>query len=219
MQWINTKDITKWADTRDCQETLPLLIRKLIRATSGFIKNINFPSGENVLIGGWDGILEVSKETEYFPLGISLWEFGASKGIKKKADDDYNKRTSNPLGFKLEELTYIFVTPRLWTQSDKWVEDKKVEKKWKDIKVIKAEILEEWLDIAPSVGVWLAYHIGKLTDKGIRSTDDYWDEWSIIPKFNLNPDLLLGGRETERKKILKTIDNPILQSVKGLSLM
>jgi hypothetical protein len=52
MKWIDTTDITNWAKRRDCQDTLPQLIRKLIRATSNSIKSINFPSGENVLIGG-----------------------------------------------------------------------------------------------------------------------------------------------------------------------
>ena len=79
MNWVDTLDIKNWANRRDCQETLPQLVRKLIRATSNSIKSIKFPSGDNVLIGGWDGLLEVTQETEYLPSGISVWEFGANK--------------------------------------------------------------------------------------------------------------------------------------------
>jgi hypothetical protein len=79
MKWIDSTDLTSWANRRDCQETLPHLVRKLIRATSNTIQSIKFPSGESVLLGGWDGILEVTEETEYLPAGTSLWEFGASR--------------------------------------------------------------------------------------------------------------------------------------------
>lgn len=217
MKWIDTTDIRSWANRRDCQETLPLLVRKLIRATSSSIKNIKFPSGDNVLIGGWDGILEITEETEYLPIGVSLWEFGANKGVRGKANDDYQKRTLNPLGYKPEESTYIFVTPRLWQNYEGWVEEKKAEGKWKDIRVINAEILEEWIDEAPTVGAWFASHIGKLPGNGIQSTDDFWEEWSTGTKFNLNSDILLGGRETEKNKVLEAINTPSVLSVKGLA--
>ncbi len=126
MKWIDSHDLDKiWAGRRDCQETLPLLVRKLIRATSNSIQSIKFPAGENVLIRGWDGILEVTKETEYLPIGLSLWEFGASKNPKGKADDDYQKRTKNSLGYNPAESTFIFVTPRLWKNGEDWANEKK----------------------------------------------------------------------------------------------
>lgn len=103
MKWIDSTDLISWANRRDCQETLPLLVRKLIRATTNNIQSIKFPAGESVLYGGWDGILDVLEETEYLPAGISLWEFGASKDPKGKADDDYAKRVANPL-----TLTHFF---------------------------------------------------------------------------------------------------------------
>lgn len=76
MNWVQSKDLKIWSNTRDCQEVLPQLVRKLIRATTSSIKNIKFPSVDNVLIGGCDGILETKNGTEYIPEGISLWEFG-----------------------------------------------------------------------------------------------------------------------------------------------
>lgn len=218
MHWITTLDLRNWSKRRNCQETLPQLIRKLIRATSNSIKNIKFPSGENVLIGGWDGILEVVEGTEYFPEGFSVWEFGADKNIKGKADRDYKKRSENPLGENPSKTTYIFVTPRLWTKADEWINGKKEDRIWKDVRVIDAEVLEEWLEIAPTVASWLAIkHIGKYPKERIQPTDDFWEEWSIGPEFNLSSQLLLGGRQKEANKIIESINGTGVVSVQGFS--
>ncbi|MCD4747546.1 MAG: hypothetical protein K8R58_14720 [Bacteroidales bacterium] len=218
MKWIDAYDLEKnWAGRRDCQETLPLLVRKLIRATSNSIKNIKFPSGESVLFGGWDGILEVTEETEFFPIGTSLWEFGASKDPKTKADSDYTKRTSNPLGFNPSESTFIFVTPRLWQNGEDWASEKMKDGIWKNVKVINSEILEEWIEVAPVVGAWLSKHIGKYPEGGIQPTDDFWEIWSSGTKFQLNTDILLGGRNKEKEKIIELIKQPSIIPVQGVS--
>ena len=218
MKWIETIEIRNWAERRDCQDSLPQLIRKLIRATSNSIKSIKFPSGENVLIGGWDGILEVSEETEYLPLGVSLWEMGTNSDIKKKAEADYEKRSKNPLGYNPGDSTFVFVTPRLWTKGDKWAEEKKKEGIWKDIRVIDAEKIDEWLEIAPTVSAWLAIkHLGKYPSDGIQSTDDFWEEWSAGPKIKLNPEILLGGRKEQVERIIDLSLSPNVTAIEATS--
>lgn len=217
MKWIDSTDLRSWANRRDCQETLPHLVRKLIRATSTTIKSIKFPSGESVLIGGWDGILEVTEETDYLPAGISLWEFGASKDPKSKADDDYAKRSAKPLGFNPVESTFIFVTPRLWLNGADWVTKKKKDGIWKDIKVYDSEKLEEWVEIAPTVDSWLAKHIGRYPDGGIQPTNDFWEEWASGTKIKLNTEILLGGRKAEQDKLIELYKQPSIISVQGIS--
>jgi len=218
MKWIDTTDLRQWANRRNCQETLPELVRKLIRATSDSIESVYFPSGENVLIGGWDGVAILTSGIEYLPDGISVWEFGTNSGVKAKADEDYEKRTKNPLGYNPAECTYVFVTPRLWTKSDEWIEEKRKDGVWKDIKVIDAAILEEWLEIAPTVAAWLATkHLGKFPDGGIQSTEDFWEEWSSGPKVKLSPELLLGGRDSQKKSLLQSVKEPSIISVQATS--
>jgi hypothetical protein len=219
MKWIDSTDLRNWANRRDCQEILPLLVRKLIRATSKTIQSIKFPSGESVLLGGWDGTLEVTDETDYLPAGISLWEFGTSKDPKGKADDDYAKRILNPLGYNPAESTFIFVTPRLWQNGKNWIDEKKKDGIWKDIRVINSEILEEWIELAPTVGAWLAKkeHIGNYPSEGIQPTDDFWEEWISGTKFKLNAEILLGGRKTEQKIILEGLKSPSVYAVQGIS--
>lgn len=218
MDWISTKDIRGWANSRSCQATLPQLVRRLIRATCQSVKRIEFPSGENVSIGGWDGILEISEETEYLPKGISLWEFGVSKGVKEKADDDYEKRTKNPLGFDPSECTFIFVTPRIWTKGEEWRDNKMKDGKWKDIKVINAGKLEEWLEIAPTVAAWLTTkHLGKYPPERVQSTNDFWEEWATGPDFILPSEILLGGREIQSNQMIELSKKPKIISVQGTS--
>lgn len=217
MKWIDTTDIKQWADRLDSQGALPLLVRKLIRATANTIDSIHFPSGDNISLGGWDGILKTSEATEYIPSGLSLWEFGTNKDVKGKADDDYDKRTFNPLGFNSSEATYVFVTPRIWANKETWIQEKKKDKKWKDIKVIDAETLEEWIENAPTVGSWLAKHLGKYPSEGIQPTEDFWEEWSTGTKFNLNENILLGGREALKDCLLDKVKESRIIPIQGIS--
>ena len=182
MKWIDSTDLKQWAPRRDCQENLTILARRLIRATTTKIDKILFPSGENILLSGWDGILESSESTEYIPQGLSLWEFGSNKDKKSKANLDYEKRIKDPLGYDLSSATFIFVTPYTWPDKEEWCKEKLKEKNWKDIKIFDGEILEEWLEIAPTVSAWLGKLIGKYPTGGVQPTEHFWDEWSTGPK-------------------------------------
>lgn len=208
MLWINSTDLKLWAPRRDCQENLPLLIRKLIRAHTSSISSIKFPAGDNILLGGWDGILESSEENEYIPKGVSVWEFGANKDKKTKANGDFAKRTADPLGVDSKNSTYIFVTPYTWQDKDEWCKEKLSEGNWKDIRIYDGEMLEEWLELSPAVGAWLAKHIGKYPTDNIQPTDDFWEEWSTGPKFNITPELVLAGRINEINLVSEKLLNP-----------
>jgi len=217
MKWIDTINLRNWADRRDCQDQIPLLIRKLIRATSGNIKNISFPAGENVLIGGWDGILEVYDETEYLPLGLSLWEFGTNKNIKGKADGEYEKRKAEPLGFNPSEVCFIFLTPRLWTKKEEWIAEKKADDYWKDVKAYDAQDLEEWIELAPSVGAWLAVTHLHILPQSVQAVDDFWEEWATGNQIRFLPEVVLAGREKEAKKLIEESKQPAIIPVKASS--
>ena len=218
MKWICSIDIEHWADTRECQGTLPYLIRRLIRATCPSIQAIKFPSGEDVQRSGWDGILENGEATEYLPEGLSLWEMGAGQNPKQKADEDYQKRSEDALGRNPNDSTFIFVTPRRWQDAEKWVAEKKQEGIWKDIKVYDAQTLEEWIEEAPAVGRWLAQHLRIIPSEGIQSAEDFWTEWRSGTDFNLNPDILLGGRENKKDELIKQTNGPGLIPVQSFAI-
>lgn len=200
MKWIKSTDLRNWAPQRDCQENLPLLIRKLIRATSAQIDNILFPAGDSVVYGGWDGVLESSIATEYIPNGTSLWEFGTEGTVSKKANKDYEKRKKNSLGYDPAQSTFVFVTPHHWSNKTKWIKEKQKEKHWKNILVYDSEYLEEWIEQAPAVGSWLAKYLN-IYPEGVRSVEDFWLEWINNPKHTIPPKLVTAGREVESKAI------------------
>jgi len=131
MRWIDTTDLKNWASRRDCQGFFPLVIRHLIRATMNNITSIVFPAGDSIISPGWDGRLESKEETEYIPEGLSVWEIGTNQDIKRKAEEDYQKRKQNPLGLNSFEVTFIFITPRIWSSKDEWITEKRKKEFWK----------------------------------------------------------------------------------------
>ncbi len=217
MKWVDSTNLKNWAERRDCQENLPFLIRRLIRATVNHIKSISFPSGEDITYSGWDGKLESSEETKYIPRGLSLWEISVEKNVRQKANKDYEKRKQKPLGYNPSEAVFIFVTPRIWRDKEKLVQEKKNENYWKDVKVYDARDLEQWLEQAPAVGAWLAKHIGKYPENVI-SLEDWWNEWSNTTRPPIIPELVLGGRTKEIEEIKKWLNSsPSLKSVQGFT--
>ncbi len=141
--FVTVNDIRNWTETkkRRAEEILPLLVKKLIRASCDKPKVIDFPSGDSISLGGWDGKLEVNEGNEFVPSGKSGWEIGTNQKVNGKANCDYSKRLKKPTPFKLNETTFVFVTSRLWTDRDNWVSTKQLDNKWKDVKGINAETL------------------------------------------------------------------------------
>lgn len=156
MKLVTRNHIERWAETTFSKGDLPYLISKLVWATTPASTQANFPSGSSSYIGGWDGEVSCHEDTAFVPKGISLYEFGTEKNSKGKADDDYDKRKKNSLGYKPKECVFIFVTARFWMNKDKWVKEKQAEEYWKDVRVYDSSTLEQWLDYAFAVSRWFA---------------------------------------------------------------
>lgn len=216
--YVTANDIKNWTATnkRIAEETLPLLIKKLILASCD-PKSIDFPIGDSVSISGWDGMLEVHKGNEFVPEGKSGWEFGTNSDVKGKADDDYKKRLINPEPFKLGETTFVFVTSRLWTTKNKWVAGRLLENKWKDIKGINAETIQNWLEKCPAVHRWFAEFIGKRC-ADIWDTEQAWENFSSITAVKLKGEFFLYDREDELSTLKNSLNNlPGVYRVKAKS--
>ncbi|MCD8102763.1 MAG: hypothetical protein LUE26_09395, partial [Alistipes sp.] len=220
MKWITTRDILHWVETnqRQAQEMMPEILRRLIRASITQIFTLTFPSGDNIQLGGWDGIINTNESNEFIPEGCSGWEIGTSKGVRGKADLDYEKRKKDPLGLNPQETTYIFITPRIWTRANRWIEERKKENFWKDIKVITAEELEEWLENTPSVAAWVSSEIIKnYPDNSLDTTDAFWDKWSRNKTHSLDPDVILSGRVNEKNALTDSLRTNDIFFIKSLS--
>ena len=219
MKLITRNNLENWADTTFSKAALPYLVSRLVRATTPASTKANLPSGSATYIGGWDGIVNCETETAYVPRGVSLWEFGTSSDCKGKADDDYDKRKKNPLGFIPSESVFIFVTPRLWTKKDEWITVKKAENHWKDVKVYDSIDLEQWLDVTLAVSRWFSAQPGieSYPFDGIMTADEFWEEWSIGPKgLVLLPESIIAGREYEKHLLLSTLQGePTIKGIKA----
>jgi len=215
---ITAHDINSWADRkpRRAQEELPLLVAKLILASTK-PNNIRFPSGNTILLKGWDGILEVEEGSLFVPSGLSTWEFGTSKDVKGKANEDYRKRCDDPRGVDKTNTTFVFVTSRIWEDKDKWEQEKNEEGEWKQVKVLDAVDLETWLHQYPAVHRWLARRMSKRPE-GAFDIEQAWDNWRFATEPPSNEDLAIAGRIEAGKNIIQKLkDNPSVIRVFGES--
>lgn len=215
MKLVTRDDIERWAETIVSKGDLPYLISRLVRATTPPSTQADFPSGSAAYVGGWDGEVNCQEDTPYVPKGISLYEFGTEADCKGKADDDYDKRTADPLGYTQKDCVFIFITPRFWRMKDKWVKAKKAEGIWKDVRVYDSSILEQWLDIALATSRWFSGNVGSYPFDGIMTADEFWEEWSTGPNgLVLQPEVVTSGREFEQKQLLTTLQGQA--SIKGI---
>lgn len=209
MRLITTGDIENWADTIECKYYLPQLIRKLIIATIDFnsIKHLQFSYGEDVNTGGYDGELLTESKNLFVPFGETVWEFGTTNNKKGKADEDYEKRKSNPLDKIPRETTYVNINGKKYQNKKKWIAEKKAEKFWKDVKYLDAIDIDQWLELAPQVEIWLAEKLGKPTN-GIFTVEEYWKRWSDNTKVKILPEIIAGeSRKQEVEKVKQFLNS------------
>ncbi len=208
MKLVTRDNLERWAETNFSKGDLPYLISRLVRATTPASAISDFPSGSASFVGGWDGVVTCQEDTAYVPKGISLYEFGTEANPKGKADNDYDKRKLDALGYDPKECVFTFVTPRFWKFKDKWIKAKKAEDFWKDVKVYDSSNIEQWLDIALATSRWFSAQPGveSYPFDGIMTADEFWEEWSTGPNsLVLQPEVVTVGREYQQQQLLTTL--------------
>jgi hypothetical protein len=204
---VNATDLIDWAKRRSAQDRLPHVLRRLIHATVERILRIDLPAGEGVQVGGYDAIVTVEAGNAFVPDGTSVWEIGVGADPKKKADEEYEKRTQNTLGIDPETSAFVFVTPRRWKKKDAWVTTKKREGKWREVRVLDADNLADWLENAPAVHVWLSILLGKHPEDAM-DLGGFWLDWSGATRPATSPALVLAGRGEIAKRIQTWLAKP-----------
>jgi hypothetical protein len=200
LNWIDANDLDRWADRLDAQARLPQVIRRLVHATVEHPHRVDFPAGESVQRSGWDGIVEAVEGNAFVPPGLSGWELSANHNVKTKAESDYQKRCKESLGVNPGEATFVFVTPRLWGNKDKWAAEKRNGGIWADVRAYDADNLEQWLELAPEVQTWFAELIGTWPG-GAQSLAGFWEGWKDSTRPPMNAELHLAGREEAAGKL------------------
>ncbi|MDQ0513412.1 helix-turn-helix domain-containing protein [Ancylobacter amanitiformis] len=208
MRWIEAQHLVQWAGTRDGQAKLPELISRLLLATHGPAAMLRFPSDDSIQHPGWDGICDAPTASPYVPAGITVWEIGVQRGkVLSKAEEDYLKRSTDPLEIDPAQSCFIFVTPQRWPQKDAWAAEKKQDGVWRDVRVIDGDMLVHWLELYPSVAEWLAVRIQRRPE-GLRGLDSIWREWSLATVTPLSSNLITADRDDQAAKVLAWIYGP-----------
>lgn len=214
MRWITALNLQQWADTLAARNVFPGMVADLIRASARDILNIRFPNGDKGQVRGFDGVLEAVGVPPYVPDGFSIWEFGVNAGAAAKAESDFEKRTKEVDKAKRMETSFVFVSPRTWDNPKKklanWVDDKKKLGEWKDVLYLDGAMVEDWLSSAPAVAARYAkYELNCFPAAGVRSTDEFWDEYSTRFGPQLVEAVLLAGRVQQAEDLVRKLSEGV----------
>lgn len=202
---IRAIELESWAGELDSRATLAVLIRRLVNTTTANLEKSNFPGYDNSQKPGWDGETETDKATPWVPTGKTGWEFGTNEDPAKKANGDYRARTDSIPQAERADITFIFVTPRQWDKGEEWAKNRRAKKQWKDVRVLDASNLEQWIECSASVQCWFAEQIRR-SHTGLSSLDEQWRKWSGVTEPILSKSLFRGQMEAFSKGLLDWLE-------------
>jgi hypothetical protein len=210
MQWINQVELRQWADRIGSREQFPIMIRDLILASArdvGDIHHIRFPGGESGQVRGYDGDLTMAVATKYVPAGRSVWEFGTNDDPVGKFKRDYASRVKDTDKTVSKGMTFVFSTPRNWNNPKQklpeFVAEYKNKGDFADVRYIDGAMLETWLEEHGAVGAKHARLVlGTVPDRGARSTEEFWHEFSSRYNPPLTEEVALAARTDQAKQIV-----------------
>lgn len=226
MRLIEKTDIVTWAGRYEAKARFPYIISKLISEVVSPQK-LRIGFGDAVWLHGFDAVVLNSEENRFVPTGLSVWEFSTEEEPKKPAQDNYDKRSKDApediaagkaisLQLDRRETTFVFVTPRVWEAKEAWVAERKKDNIWKNVVVKDAVDLMNWLEAAPATYVEFAPEVGITPDKGWQSPDQAWDEWRYLTKWPASEELVLIGREEQKKEVLgRLLGSPSTFVIRG----
>jgi excisionase family DNA binding protein len=199
-EMVNATDLNVWATTRDAHGKFPELMRRLLASTPG-ITNLSIRAGEGVALSGWDGRAD-SQGTPYLPPGVLLFEFGAGRNTRSKADEDFAKRAKRPLGATPAASTFVFVTPRRWPGAARWEADRRKDAIFADVRVLDADDLEGWLQATPAVHLWISEELGR-RPRNSETLERWWSRFESQTVPEIPSSLFLAGRDEQRRELVE----------------
>lgn len=215
---IDRAHIEQWAEMQSANGDFPQLIRRLVYASvTPYLLKGNIPYGSAVFMGGWDGEVETSQQTEYIPLGKSILEFGTDGAYKRKAERDYAKRSTEVYeGLNKAETTFIFMTPRVWGDKKDWEDEKKKDGIWKDVRVYDSTVLAQWIISVPSVELWFAPLVG-IQSPNLVFGEERLEELLTGGDIKLQPSFYTAGRDDVAMKLKDMLSSPTLRAFRASS--
>lgn len=201
---VTSTHLTQWSDNRSSQDILPILMRRLISATST-VNVITMPGGDSVNLPGWDGVVSVQSGNPWVPDGLSYWEMGTSKDPVAKAQSDYAKRTEQLQSEQRAVAAFVFVTPRRWAGKDNWLSKVRSENQWARVLAWDADDIEAWLESSATTSLWFGAQIG-INGYGVVAVEQYWSDWQGQSNPAITYQSLVTGREPSGLALRNTLD-------------
>jgi len=200
---ITSTDIEHWAETIPSRTVLPVLLRRLVHTDVDRSAKVDFPGHDAGERHGWDGLTETRIEGRWVPAGRTGWELSTSADFPGKPNRDFQSRAKLPQAERAE-MTFAFVTARNWPGKDAWVTKQKALGAWRDIRVLDAGKLEQWLECSPITQIWFMGELGRSVE-GIRSISDSWRDWSQSTSPPLSPLLFEEALKANRQTLVDWI--------------
>lgn len=196
---------------RDFQELLPELVKKLIINSCTSISSIRMPHGDDIWAPGFDGVVDCSEGNRYVPTGRSVWEFGTNENTLQKINDDYQKRTQNPLGSKIEETSFCLVTPKVWAYPQTITAWEAEHTDWKQVKIYDASVLCDWIEQTPVVCAWLLEQFSDNHTIEFSTLAHAWNLFAQKTSSAMSDSLFLADREQEMTCFFNKLGNEIVR--------
>jgi hypothetical protein len=201
------REIEQWAHRHiTARQRLAVLIRTLANSTAALTES-DFPGNDDSEVPGWDGWTVAGEANPWVPAGKTGWEMGTNEDPRDKPQGDYKKSVAGREAEELAEITFIFVTPRHWPAKGKWVQEKRAERKWKDVRAYDSSDLEQWIAQSIQAQAWLVTELGKPFD-GISSLDDEWRNWAHVTTPHLPPTLFESALTSAQPRFLNWLAKP-----------
>lgn len=221
---ITENQLDEWVrgNALDAQGIIVELVYRLVAASSPGPKERRFPLGDSIGQHGPDGVLDVDYPFNPFvPEGRSYWEIGTNVKAGVKATSDYNDLVKVIPEDVRREAVFIFVTPLsgrrdwpyTWRENAqiRWLEERRGQNCWRDVRVIDGTKLIDWLHQFPSVELWLIKTMNKYIDK-IDTLDQRWNSLKTIGEPpQLTPHLFLVNRDSACAKLKEVLEGNLVQ--------
>jgi hypothetical protein len=197
---IGAAQLNEWAGTREAQAIFPELMRRLLAASPG-ITALSMRSGDGVGTAGWDGRAH-AQGVSWLPDGELRFELGTGQDPRDKANKDHRKRAKEP---DAGQVAFVFATPRLWRDAEKWADDRRLESPFVDVRASDADTLEGLLFEHGAVHYWISEKLGRTP--GDAQTLERWSE-RLANRTDppLPPALFLAGRSEQADKLAAFLD-------------
>ena len=190
---VERPQLENWISSPNAQSMLPELIRRLVIETTRGIADASFPSGKGVVLPGFDGLVQGAPPgSMWVPEGSSVWELSTEADPAKKARKDFDKRHDPPAGWDKSDTSYVAVSLRQWSGTDKW-EAERAGGGWMSVRAFGLDHLVSWLAVAPATELWLADQLDLRADE-LTPGPVWWSDALVHTAGSYDETVVLSGR-------------------------